>query len=270
VLAEEVRTDETGEPFEVEYRVIAADGRIVWLRDQATLVRDEEGKPRYWLGVQYDITERKRAEEALKEIREAERRRIARDLHDGVLQDLSYTTAAMGLIMLNAEGTGLEEELQKAIDALRRAAQGLRGAVNDLRLEEDRNRPFSELVESVVQRNRAMARGQEIGLEVEEGFPATSFGDTGTEIVRVIQEALTNARRHSGALNVRVTLRSEGDEIVAEVLDDGRGFDPGTAPGVGFRSMRERAAAIGSKLQIDSQVGQGTRVRLRVPIPPKG
>src|SRR5918998_983820 len=65
VLAEEVRTDETGEPFKVEYRVIAADGRVVWVRDEATLVRDEEGHPLYWLGVQYDVTEQKRAGEAL-------------------------------------------------------------------------------------------------------------------------------------------------------------------------------------------------------------
>jgi PAS domain S-box-containing protein len=67
VLAEEARTDETGEPFKVEYRIIAADGRVVWVRDEATLVRDEEGEPLYWLGVQYDITEQKR------EVQERER-----------------------------------------------------------------------------------------------------------------------------------------------------------------------------------------------------
>jgi PAS domain S-box-containing protein len=59
VLAENARTDETGEPFKVEYRVIARDGRVVWLRDEASLVRDEEGHPLYWLGVQYDVTEQK-------------------------------------------------------------------------------------------------------------------------------------------------------------------------------------------------------------------
>ena len=267
VLAEEIRTDETGEPFEIEYRVIARDGRVVWLRDQARLVRDQEdGRPLYWLGVQYDITEqkrieeelkqserlhravveqaaegiflvdvdtkrileantayqellgyapeeitrltlydavpysredmncyvervleqgsyvsgerrhqrrngslvdlevsanvvsysgreamcivvrditeRKRAEEALREVEKAERLRMARDLHDGVLQDLSYSAAAMQLTKLNAEGTDLEEELQEQIDAIRRAVQGLRAAVNDLRVEEERDRPF--------------------------------------------------------------------------------------------------------------------------------
>jgi PAS domain S-box-containing protein len=59
VLAEEARTDESGEPFRIEYRVIGGDGRVVWVRDEATLVRDEEGQPLYWLGVQYDVTEQK-------------------------------------------------------------------------------------------------------------------------------------------------------------------------------------------------------------------
>jgi diguanylate cyclase (GGDEF)-like protein/PAS domain S-box-containing protein len=65
VLAEDVRTNETGEPFVMEYRRLAKDGHLVWIRDEATLVKDNRGEPLYWLGVQIDITERKRAEEAL-------------------------------------------------------------------------------------------------------------------------------------------------------------------------------------------------------------
>ena len=65
VLAEDVRTNETGEPFVMEYRRLAKDGHLVWIRDEATLVKDDRGEPLYWLGVQIDITERKRAEEAL-------------------------------------------------------------------------------------------------------------------------------------------------------------------------------------------------------------
>jgi signal transduction histidine kinase len=84
----------------------------------------------------------------------------------------------------------------------------------------------------------------------------------------VLQEALTNARRHSRARNVWVSLRVEGDELVAEVSDDGQGFGAGTTPGgVGLKSMRERASAIGGRLEIKSEVGQGTRVRLRLPAP---
>ena len=216
-----------------------------------------------------DITERRRSEDALREMREAERHRLARDLHDGVLQDLSYTTAAMGLILREVEGTSHEGELQGAIDAVRRAAEGLRDVVNDLRLEEEQDRPLPELVESLVQRNRAMARGCEISLKIEEGFPPAPLGMVGTEMLRIIQEALTNARRHSGAQNVIVSLRVEEEELVAEVADNGQGFGAGTVPGVGLESMRERAVVLGAKLEIESNVGQGTRVVLRVPIPQK-
>jgi signal transduction histidine kinase len=249
---------------------VRKDGSRFWASGFVRPIRDDVGNLRSFAKVARDITDRKRAEEALRDIRETERSRIARDLHDGVLQDLSYTAAAMGLIMLEAKGTDLGDKLQGAIDAARRAAEGLRAAVNDLRVEEERDRTLPELFESLVERNRSMAHGYEIGLEVGEGLSATSLGDAGTEILRMLQEALTNARRHSGAGNVKVRLSEEGNELVVEVDDDGRGFEPEIGPGVGLESMRERAAALGGQLEIDSHVGQGTRVRLRVPLPQEG
>src|ERR671913_2385589 len=83
VLAEEARTDRTGEPFRMEYRIIAGDGRVVWVRDEATLVRDEEGQPLYWLGVQYDVTEQKR--EAQERERIEQELRIARLIQQTLL-----------------------------------------------------------------------------------------------------------------------------------------------------------------------------------------
>ena len=107
-------------------------------------------------------------------------------------------------------------------------------------------------------------------LRVEEGFPWTPLGKAGVEVLRIIQETLTNARRHSEASNIYVNLRAVEDDLVAKITDDGRGFAPGAAPGVGSRSMRERAMSIGGKLEIESAAGQGTRVHLRVPVPQKG
>jgi PAS domain S-box-containing protein len=83
VLAEEARTDRTGEHFNEEYRVIGGDGRVVWVRDEATLVRDEEGQPLYWLGVQYDVTEQKR--EAQERERIEQELRIARLIQQTLL-----------------------------------------------------------------------------------------------------------------------------------------------------------------------------------------
>ena len=262
------RTLREGWRFIRERRYRRKDGSAVDVEVVASAIH--YGGKRVICAAIRDITERKRAEEVMRETREAERRRIARDLHDDVLQDLSYTAAALGMIVLDAERTGLEDELQKAIDALRRAAQGLRAAVNDLRLEEERNRPFAELVRYLVEGNRARAQGYGIRLEVEEGFPATPFGYAGVELLRIIHEAPTNVRRHSGAESVLVSLRGEGGYLIAEISDDGRGFELATASGVGLSSMRERAAALGGELEIESEAGQGTTVHLRVPLPEKG
>jgi PAS domain S-box-containing protein len=219
-----------------------------------------------------DITERKRAEEAMRGVREAERARMARDLHDGALQDLAYALAEVEIARALPGDPELDARLDQAVDTLRRVGQELRAAVNDLRLGEERDGPLPGLVESLVERNRVMTPGCRIELLVEEGFPSTPQGAFGTDLLRILQEALTNVRRHSGAGEVVVSLRLEGDELVAEVSDDGRGFDPKGPAGIGLRSMRERTAVLGGRLEIESEPGEGTSVRLRALLPrvPRG
>lgn len=111
-----------------------------------------------------------------------------------------------------------------------------------------------------------ISRNAEVRLEVGEGVPRVPLGETATQVSRVIQEALTNARRHSGARRITVRLRMEGKDLLAEVSDDGAGFGPEVPPGVGLGSMRERAALVGGNLEIESEEGHGTTVRLRVPL----
>ena len=262
------RTLKEGKRFIRERRYRRKNGSVVEVEIAASTI--SYGGKRAICAAIRDVTERKRAEEALREVREAERNRMARDLHDDVLQDLSYTAVSMEIMMIEAEGTSLEKRLQEAIDAVRLAAQGLRYAVNDLRLEDEGDRPLPILLERLVERNSAMARGQTLGLYVEEGFPSEPLGKAGVEVLRIVQEALTNARRHSGASNIQVKLRVEEVDLVVEVTDEGRGFAPGAVPGVGSRSMRERAMGIGGKVEIESASGQGTRVHLRVPLSQKG
>jgi PAS domain S-box-containing protein len=224
-----------------------------------------------------DITERKRAEEERDRLRareieartqKEERRRIARDLHDVVLQDLVGVLQSLRLSALHNKDSGLGLDLEEELDALRRATLGLRSAVNDLRGEKER--PFVKSVESLVEPNRRLAPDCNIELLVEEGFPNGLLGDAGLELLRVIREAFTNARYHSGAKRVVVTLKVEGSDLVAEISDDGQGFELEATPGVGLSSMQERAAMVDGKLEIESEVGRGTSVRLRVPVPQAG
>ena len=142
--------------------------------------------------------------------------------------------------------------------------------VNDLRLEGEEGQPFTETIESLIRRNRTMARKARISLHIDEGVPEAPLGETGMQVSRVIQEALTNARRHSGAQEISVSLRTDVGDLVAEVSDDGRGFGPDTGPGVGMGSMRERAVLIDGELEIESDPERGTSVRLRVPLEGKG
>jgi len=165
---------EEGAEEVLRFRILAT-GEERWAIVQATPIFGEQGTVRMAVNIIRDITEGKRAEESLRRVTEAERKRIAHDLHDGVLQDLSYTAAAIGMIMLQTEGTQQKEQLQSVIDAVRRGARGLREVVNDLRLEEE-GRPFREIVESVVRRNRTMARGCEMSLEVGEGGSLCAVG----------------------------------------------------------------------------------------------
>jgi len=253
----------------IRYRILAT-GEERWTRVKAMPIFGERGTVLMAVNILSDITENRRAKESLRRVTEAERRRIARDLHDGVLQDLSYTAAALGMIMLQAGDANLKEQLQSVIDAVRRGAQGLREVVNDLRLEDEEGRPFTETIESLIRRNRTMARKARISLYIDERVPETPLGETGMQVSRVIQEAITNARRHSGAKEISVSLRTDGGNLVAEISDDGRGFGSDTLPGVGMGSMRERAVLIDSELEIESEPERGTSVRLRVPLEGKG
>ena len=214
-------------------------------------------------GISLDVTERRRAEEALSETRRAERRRIARDLHDIVFQDLSGALQSLRLTNLQANSSDLGLNLQEEIEALGRASSGLRSAIYDLRYEKEQ--PFVESVESLVQLNREATPERRIQLVVEEGFSGDLSGKESVELLRVLQEALANTRRHSAARNVEVRLRTDGETILIEVADDGRGFDLESArAGIGLSAMRERVEALGAKIDVRSQPGEGTTVSVRV------
>jgi PAS domain S-box-containing protein len=243
----------------------------------AAPLQEADDEVRTIIAVAQDVTETKRAEEErdrllAREIeartQKEERRRIARDLHDVVLQELVGVLQSLRLTHLRNKNSKVGLDLEEELEALGRATLGLRSAVHDLR--EENERPFVKSVESLVQLNRRLTSKREIGLVVEEGFPNGLLGEVGVELLHVIREALNNARYHSGAKSVVVTLKVADSDLVAEVSDDGQGFELETVSGVGLSSMRERAAIVDGRLEIESGVGRGTSVRLRVPVPQTG
>src|SRR4051794_31658732 len=210
--------------------------------------------------------ERSRAHERLVDALEAERRRIARDLHDEALQNLTHALALAGRAR---SARAPPDELSAA---LTRVGEQLRAAIYDLRLGGEQRTPFPQLLESLVAVHRAIAVDPEIGLDLRGGIPAGPLGATGTETLRILGEALTNARRHARARRVRVSVWGLDGKLHAEVSDDGRGSDPAERPsraaGHGIAGMRERAALLHGHLDIVGEPTTGTTVRLEVPLRP--
>jgi two-component system sensor histidine kinase UhpB len=199
--------------------------------------------------------ESERRDSALRTLaaQEAERRRIALELHDEVGQAL---TAAM-LRIDRAEVDEAREGLRAALEEVREIARRLRPeALDDLGL---RN-ALRALVANV-------ARSAHLDLtpEIDPGLPELT-GEQELVVYRVAQEALTNAVRHAGAETVRFSLTRRGSELILAVEDDGRGFDlSAVSEGAGIRGMRERALLVRGHLELDSVPGRGSVVRLRIP-----
>jgi PAS domain S-box-containing protein len=256
------RVIETETPLIEEEWADAPDGRHYFQTIKFPL-RDPDRRTVAIGGISLDVTTRRRAEEALSEARRTERRRIARDLHDIVLQDLSGTLQSLRLTHLQAKKSGISLDFEEELGALGRASSGLRSAIYDLRREKER--PFLESVESLVDLNRQATDEREIRLVVEEEFPVSLPAKESVDLLRVLQEALTNTRRHSGASSIEVRLRTENQEVLVEIVDDGRGFDPlSVRTGVGLSAMRERIEGLGGKIEVRSRPGEGTKVKVRI------
>ena len=244
-----------------EMKISRGDGKVAWTSVNARAVRDAEGSVIFYEGFVKDTTEQKRAEEALGEIREAERRRIARELHDVVLQDLTYALQSLRIASRMPDGADREAETERQVEALERSVAGIRDAIYDLRLEGAGEQTLMRSLESIVELNRQMAPACSFELSAAEDFPASLRGPLAVEVARVVQEALANVRRHAAASRVTVSL---GRERV-EIRDDGRGFGSETPVGMGMTGMRERAQSLGGELEVEAEPGRGTLVRLRIP-----
>jgi PAS domain S-box-containing protein len=212
--------------------------------------------------------ERATAEERLLEVREVERRRIARDLHDEALQDLSVAVARAAKAAPGPDTP--EDALAHLVPALERVGLQLRGAIYDLRLGDREDRPFPELLEGLIDVQRALADRCEILLTIGADVPSGPLGRRGTGVLRIVGEAVINARRHADARRVRVDVSGSAEGLHVEVADDGRGFDPrarrDALGGTGIAGMRERAALLEGVLRITSEPGAGTRVRFELPL----
>lgn len=198
-------------------------------------------------------------------VQEGERRRIARELHDEVGQTLTG-------VMLQVEGLAakIPKELREQLEELRETA---RGGTEDVRRIARQLRP--EALEDLGLRSAlaslATSFGEQAGIQIQRRLePDVALSEEQELVIyRVAQEALTNVARHADARRVELSLDDVSGQTVLIVRDDGRGLSPGTLPSSrGIRGMRERAMLIGAQLEINSQPGGGTEIRLSIPHDP--
>jgi signal transduction histidine kinase len=196
---------------------------------------------------------------------DAERRRIARDLHDGVVQDLAGTTFAISAVQRDpATSDEARETLESATSSLRDSLKALRSLLAEIHPPELQAGGLATALADLIA--PAATAGIQASVSVD-GIEGSS--DAAAALVwRVAQEAVRNAIRHSGASTLAVTVRRADGRMTLEVVDDGVGFDPEVRDPdrFGLRGLRSLVTDVGGRLEVRSAVGEGTTVRMEVDV----
>jgi signal transduction histidine kinase len=194
-----------------------------------------------------------------------ERERIAKELHDGVIQSLF----AVGMGLQGAAAMARDEEIarrvESAVEEIDRAIRDLRNYIFGLRpgilADRQLDQALNELAEEFSERS-----GVVTVVDVDEEV-ASELSSKAADVVQLVREALSNVGRHAEATTCRVSLRRGDDGAVLEIDDDGRGFDTSEPKqGMGLGNLRERVERLGGALEIESVVGDGTAVRAGIPL----
>jgi signal transduction histidine kinase len=274
------------QPFEMEYRIVSRSSLAVrWVYGLGRLKLDDNGTPVEMYGTIQDVTERKRVNDALKAneeryqrlaqhletVREEERKRLARELHDDIGQILTALKIDLMVVDQNCTCSGevkektvdMQDLLSAGIKSVHSLCRNLRpGALDDLGLEE----ALAGMVDEWQHRNAAKCV---LFADVDDN----SFTDEiRTAVFRLVQEALTNVSRYAKASRVEINLVSDGKTLNVSVADNGIGMAPGAAEkptSFGLLGMRERVEVLGGELCIESKPRQGTQIMGTLPLPPK-
>jgi signal transduction histidine kinase len=192
-----------------------------------------------------------------------ERRRLAREIHDGIAQELSY----LGYVVdsLTAEATdiknkSLTDQLRDLRREITRIVSELRLSIFDLRSEVDTHGGLGSALSDYV---RSVGQQSDLTVHLSLDEAANRLpAETEAELLRIAQEAITNARKHAEATNLWVTLVVDPPSALLRVEDDGRGLGKGRHDSFGLSIMRERASRLRTSVQVEPREPRGTRVEV--------
>ncbi len=274
-----------GVPLRTEYRLLARNGRALWFRDEAEAVTDESGRHMFVQGILVNITQNKLAEEALRNsqdelrrlaahqehVKEEERKRIAREIHDELGGQLTSIKAYVSVSVEQARARGEEPDplLSDAADMARVAIETVRRVITDLRPSVLDQLGVWAALEWYTERVQKMS-GLRCQCAIDDALVDFEIDtELSTMLFRVVQEALTNVVRHADASEVTVAVRLQSGLIVLEIVDNGKGIDTErllNRESMGLLGMYERTRHFGGELKISGIPGKGTSVVLRLSV----
>jgi two-component system nitrate/nitrite sensor histidine kinase NarX len=199
----------------------------------------------------------------------AERTRLAREIHDGLAQTLGFLklqNAQMQNYLSQKDDAKLKESLIQSYKVLSDAYLDARQAIDGLRIAPEGFGILKWLEQTLIEFE------ENSGLEgtLEESHEFSDLEpEVQAQLIRIVQEALSNIRKHAYAKGVWISLSQEENDLVLEVRDDGCGFEPDDIPSTsryGLQGMRERAELIGADFQVISRLHEGTIIRIRLPL----
>jgi len=293
-LGQWMRCVESGEEYESEYRLRGADSQYRWFRARAVPLRNQQGTIVKWYGTCSDIHDSKQLEQSIRDsaiqleklvdsrttelrrlsarlltMQDEERRRIAREIHDGLGQELAAAKMILDGILAKDGSPSMQQASVEASQLVDRAIQQVRtishllhpplldevGLISALRW----------FLEGLSERS-----GINVHLDVHPPGLTRLKSEVETAIFRIVQEALTNMFRHSGARNGRVAVGENEGQIVVTVSDDGKGIEEEVSQlrpesvGVGIGGMRQRVMELGGSLRL-ANAHPGTIVQVIIP-----
>ena len=212
----------------------------------------------------YEETRRAHEELARLELLE-DRERIAKELHDGVIQALFAVGMGLQGTAAMAADPEIARRIENATEEVDRAIRDLRNYIFGLRpgILADR-----QLDQALKQLGREFQERTDVLTIVDvDGSVAAELASRASDVVQLMREALSNVGRHADATSCRVTLRRADDSAELEIDDDGEGFDPASpSAGMGMANLRDRVASLGGELSVASVVGDGTTIRALLPL----
>lgn len=263
----------TRKPVNAEMNIVTQFGETVTVAVGYSYIPADDSREYLLMSIR-DISDRKKLETELRK-KEAlhytlqERERLARDLHDGVVQDIAYANMQMKLLLEDvAKGNDIDSELLARLSqVLDESYLEMRQALFDLtfRVKEDLPTYIRTYLSEYEKRTGLVTHFSTLG----KVTPIDA--DIASQVAKMLQEALANIRKHARARHVDVTLAYQpgGQNVQLRVQDDGTGFDlqqPSLTGHYGLKSMQERCTLLGGELAIDSILGKGTTVYVEVPM----